>query len=130
MLDRLAKRAADFDIIHFHTDNIHFLLSRYCQLPSITSLHGRLDLQGLPALHRCFYDIPVVSISHAQRRPLPGADWIGNVYHGLPLCPLKGGGGRGGYLAFLGRISPEKRVDRAVQISLATGMPLKIAAEN
>jgi glycosyltransferase involved in cell wall biosynthesis len=129
MLDRLVQRASDFDVIHFHTDHIHFLLSRYCKLPSITTLHGRLDLEGLPALHRCFYDVPVVSISYSQRKPLPNANWIGNVYHGLPDCPVRVGGGRGEYLAFLGRICPEKRVDRAIQIATALGMHLKIAAK-
>lgn len=128
MLDRLVQRVSDFDVIHFHTDNIHFLLSRYCKLPSLTTLHGRLDLEGLPALHRRFYDVPVISISYSQRKPLPNANWIGNVYHGLPDCPVRNGE-RGDYLAFLGRICPEKRVDRAVQIASALGMPLKIAAK-
>ena len=128
MLDRLVQRASDFDVIHFHTDNIHFLLSRYCKLPSVTTLHGRLDLEGLPALHRRFHDVPVISISYSQRKPLPNANWIGNVYHGLPDCPFRDGG-RGEYLAFLGRICPEKRLDRAIQIASALGMPLKIAAK-
>src|SRR5579871_2586176 len=119
MLDRLVQRASDFDVIHFHTDHIHFLLSRYCRLPSITTLHGRLDLEGLPALHRRFDDIPLVSISYSQRKPLPKANWIGNVYHGLPDCPVGERGGRGDYLAFLGRICPEKRVDRAISIATA-----------
>lgn len=129
MLDRLLERASDFDVIHFHTDHIHFLVSRYCRLPSISTLHGRLDLEGLPALHRRFYDIPVVSISYSQRKPLPNANWIGNVYHGLPDCPFETSSRKGDYLAFLGRISPEKRVDRAIQIALSVGMPLKIAAK-
>ena len=129
MLDQLMQRAADFDIIHFHVDYLHFLLSRYCRLPSLTTLHGRLDLTELPFLYRCFHDLPLISLSYAQRRPLPDANWIGNVYHGIPIRPLKERGGTGGYLAFLGRICPEKRVDRAIEIALAAGLPLKIAAK-
>ena len=129
MLDHVAQRAADFDVIHFHVDYLHFLVSRYCRLPSLTTLHGRLDLAELPSLYRCFHDAPLISVSHAQRRPLPHANWVGNVYHGLPARPFKEGGGKGGYLAFLGRISPEKRVDRAIEIAVAAGMRLKIAAK-
>jgi glycosyltransferase involved in cell wall biosynthesis len=129
LLDQVMQRAAEFDVIHFHVDYLHFLLSRYCRLPSVTTLHGRLDLQGLPDLYRCFRDLPVISISYSQRKALPHANWIGNVYHGLPSCPVSLCDGTGGYLAFLGRISPEKRPDRAIQIALAAGLPLKIAAK-
>ena len=129
MLDRVLERAADFDVIHFHIDYLHFLISRYCQLPSVTTLHGRLDMNDLRPLYRRFDDAPVVSISHAQRRPLPKVHWVANVYHGLPPERSRSGSGRGRYLAFLGRISPEKRPDRAVEIARATGMKLKIAAK-
>lgn len=129
MLDQVVERATDFDVIHFHVDYLHFPISRNCGLPNVTTLHGRLDLPDLVPAYRRFSDMPVVSISYAQRKQLPHANWIGNVHHGLPGCPRKGRDGEGGYLAFLGRISPEKRPDRAIQIALATGMPLKIAAK-
>jgi glycosyltransferase involved in cell wall biosynthesis len=129
MLDQVLERAADFDVIHFHIDYLHFLISRYCQLPSITTLHGRLDISDLKPLYRRFGDTPVVSISHAQRRPLPEANWVANIYHGLPPRCSGPNSGRGGYLAFLARISPEKRPDRAIEIARATGMKLKIAAK-
>ena len=128
MLDEVAVQAPEFDIIHFHVDYLHFPLSRYLGLPNVTTLHGRLDSTDLVPLYRRFRDMPVVSISLAQRRPLPDASWAGNVYHGLPGAAKPGDGG-GGYLAFLGRISPEKRPDRAIEIATAAGMKLKIAAK-
>jgi glycosyltransferase involved in cell wall biosynthesis len=129
MLDEVIRRAHEFDIIHFHIDYMHFPVSRLADLPQLTTLHGRLDLVDLVPLYRRYNDMPVVSISKAQRKPLAGAHWIGNVYHGLPKNQLTQGNGAGKYLAFLGRISPEKRVDRAIQIALEAGMPLKIAAK-
>lgn len=129
MLDQVLQRAANFDIIHFHIDYLHFPVSRYCNLPSVTTLHGRLDLDDLQPLYRRFRDAPVVSISYAQRKPLPKAHWIGNVYHGLPPHSQGRSSKSEDYLAFLGRISPEKRPDRAIEIALATGMKLKIAAK-
>jgi glycosyltransferase involved in cell wall biosynthesis len=95
----------------------------------MTTLHGRLDLRDLAPLYREFSDMPVVSISKAQRKPLPWANWIGNVYHGLPLDQFSPGTGAGKYLAFLGRVSPEKRVDRAIEIASKLRIPLKIAAK-
>ena len=131
MLDQLMMRSAEFDIVHFHVDYLHFLLSRYCGLRNVTTLHGRLDGRDMAPFYERFQDMPLVSISYAQRYPLPSANWVGNVYHGLPQ--LRAGkcdeAGQGGYLAFLGRISPEKRPDRAIEIALAAGMRLKIAAK-
>ncbi len=129
MLDDVMERAEEFDIIHFHVDYLHFPLSRISRLPHITTLHGRLDLPDLVPLYRKFRGMPVVSISKGQRKPLCWANWVGNVYHGLPSDSLSVGNGSGKYLAFLGRICPEKRVDRAIQVALQTGMPLKIAAK-
>lgn len=131
MLDELMMRATEFDIVHFHIDYLHFLLSRYSGLRNVTTLHGRLDGRDMASFYERFQDMPLVSISYAQRCPLPKANWVGNVYHGLPqLRPGKcDEAGQGGYLAFLGRISPEKRPDRAIEIALATGMRLKIAAK-
>ncbi|HEY1923718.1 MAG TPA: glycosyltransferase family 4 protein [Candidatus Acidoferrum sp.] len=131
MLDKVFEcvQRDDFDVVHFHIDYFHFPLSRVHGVPHLTTLHGRLDLPDLPPLYRRYSDMPVVSISKAQRKPLPFANWIGNVYHGLPENGLKLGTGGGKYLAFLGRVSPEKRVDRAIEIAVKSGMKLKIAAK-
>jgi glycosyltransferase involved in cell wall biosynthesis len=129
MLDEVFAHTDEFDIVHFHVDYLHFPLSRSSGISQVTTLHGRLDLPDLPPLYRRYPDMPVVSISRAQRRPLPIANWVENVYHGLPPDRFSLGDGGGKYLAFLGRISPEKRVDRAIEIALAVGMPLKIAAK-
>ena len=129
MLQEVVERAEEFDIIHFHVDYLHFPISRLAGLPNVTTLHGRLDLPDLVPLYRKYRDMPVVSISQTQRKPLYWANWVGNVYHGLPANGLGLGEGRGQYLAFVGRICPEKRVDRAIQIALQAGMPLKIAAK-
>lgn len=129
MLEKLRQRRAAFDIVHFHTDYVHFPLSRECDLPHISTLHGRLDLPDLELLYRQFDDVPVVSISKSQRKPLRQANWVGNVYHGMPKDLLKFQEKPGKYLAFIGRISPEKRPDRAIEIATMTGMHLKIAAK-
>jgi glycosyltransferase involved in cell wall biosynthesis len=129
MLDDVIRMAPEFDIIHFHIDYMHFPLSRYCALPSVTTLHGRLDLADLIPVYKRFSDAPVISISMSQRRPLPWVNWVGNISHGLPadLHSFNPDGGK--YLAFLGRISPEKRLDRAIEIAQRAGMPLKVAAK-
>lgn len=131
MLDEVLEHVARdaFDVVHFHIDYFHFPISRAYRIPHVTTLHGRLDLPDLAPLYRRYSDMPVISISKAQRKPLPFANWIGNVYHGLPEDALQLGDGKGRYFAFLGRICPEKRVDRAIEIALKTGMPLKIAAK-
>ncbi|HEX5108811.1 MAG TPA: glycosyltransferase family 4 protein [Vicinamibacterales bacterium] len=130
MIEQLARTASSFDIIHFHIAPLHFpVVRRLPGIPHVTTLHGRLDMPELVDLYREFGDIPVVSISDAQRRPLPEAGWIGTVHHGLPFSLLPYHPSPANYLAFLGRISPEKRVDRAIAIAIATGIPLRIAAK-
>ena len=128
-LEQLARDAARFDIIHFHIDYLHFPWSRREGWPQITTLHGRLDIADLPPLYDEFADMPVVSISNAQRQPLPHANWQGTVYHGLPEDVLPFSEAPDGYLAFIGRISREKRVDRAIEIARQTQLPLRIAAK-
>lgn len=129
LLEAVFKDTNRFDVIHFHIDYLHFALSRRQTRPHVTTLHGRLDLPDLQPLYREFRDIPLISISNAQRAPLPHARWVGTVYHGLPRDLYRFRARRGSYLAFLGRISPEKRVDRAVEIAQRVEMPLKIAAK-
>jgi glycosyltransferase involved in cell wall biosynthesis len=128
-LERVVERAGDFDVLHFHTDHLHYPLLRSLEVPVVTTLHGRLDIPGLEPLHEVFPEAAVVSISEAQRAPLPDARWVGTVAHGLPSSLYRPGTGSGGYLAFVGRISPEKRLDRAVEIACRTGLPLRIGAK-
>lgn len=129
LMHRVARCAHAFDILHFHTDYLHFPLFAGTASPVLTTLHGRLDLPDLQPLYREFTDMALVSISDAQRRPLPFAGWRATVHHGLPADLLTPGRGEGGYLTFIGRISPEKRPDRAILIARAAGIPLKIAAK-
>jgi glycosyltransferase involved in cell wall biosynthesis len=129
MLEEVLRQAHRFDVIHFHIDYLHYPMSRRTGLPQVTTLHGRLDPPELGPLYAEFRDMPVVSISDAQRRPLPHAHWQATVYHGLPLDLYDCRDGPGDYLAFLGRISPEKRVDRAVEIARRSGLRLKVAAK-
>ncbi len=129
MLEKLSQERDRYDVIHFHIDYLHFLSSRLLGLPQLTTLHGRLDIPDLQNLFDHFGDMPVVSISDAQRLPLPQANWIGTVPHGMPLDLLEFVRDPSDYLAFVGRISPEKRVDRAIEIAKAVGLPLKIAAK-
>jgi glycosyltransferase involved in cell wall biosynthesis len=129
MTAQVAARAHDFDVIHFHIGHIHFPLVRYLDVPHVTTLHGRLDLPELVPLFAEFGDVPVISISDAQREPLPHANWCGTILHGLPDGLMRFDPRGGDYLAFLGRISPEKRVDRAIAIATALGWPLRIAAK-
>ena len=129
MLEYVFSERRNFDIIHFHIDYLHFPLSRREQIVNVTTLHGRLDIPELAPLYQVFRDMPVVSISDAQRDPLPWANWQGTVYHGLPENQLTFRPGRGEYLAFLGRISPEKGLDEAIKIAQLVGMPLRVAAK-
>lgn len=129
MLEMLLQRFEEFDIIHFHIDYLHFPISRRMHAPHITTLHGRLDIPDLVPLYREFSDIPLVSISNAQREPLPWVNWKRTIYHGIPADLYTFRPESGKYLAFLGRISPEKRVDRAIEVARRVGMPLKIAAK-
>ncbi len=131
MLDRVRRRAAEFDVLHFHIDLLQFPLINEIAAKTVTTLHGRLDLPDLKPFYTAFPKMPLASISYSQRFPMPPAvNWAGNVYHGLPanLLPFSPHA-TGGYLAFLGRISPEKRPDRAIEIAVRTGLPLKIAAK-
>ncbi|MFZ6178236.1 glycosyltransferase family 4 protein [Nannocystis pusilla] len=129
LLERVARRAHEFDVVHFHIDYLHFPLSRRLGVKQLTTLHGRLDNRELQAVFDEFADMPVVSISLAQRRPLAQAHFIGNVYHGLPLDLYRFEPEPDDYLAFIGRVSPEKRVDRAVAIARRLGMRLRVAAK-
>ena len=129
MLEIVAQRAGEFDVIHLHCDYLGYSALRRTGTPFLATLHGRLDLPELGWLYEVFADVPVVSISDAQRDPLPHARYIGTVPHGLPEDLLLPGRGAGGYLAFLGRISPEKAPDRAIRIAALAGMKLKIAAK-
>jgi glycosyltransferase involved in cell wall biosynthesis len=129
MLEQVVQQADDFDIIHFHVDYLHFPLSRATGILNVTTLHGRLDIPDLVPLYQEFREMPVVSISDSQREPLSWANWQGTVYHGLPLELHRYHEQPGEYLAFLGRISPEKRVDRAIEVAKRVQMPLKIAAK-
>jgi glycosyltransferase involved in cell wall biosynthesis len=129
-LAQLGRVASRFDVIHFHCDYIHFpLCSVGVWPPSVTTLHGRIDMPHFKELFAAFPAEPLTSISDAQRAPVPGAHWCATVHHGLPADLIRPGRGDGGYLAFLGRISPEKRVDRAVEIARRAGMRLRIAAK-
>ncbi|WP_083338577.1 glycosyltransferase family 4 protein [Ensifer sp. LCM 4579] len=130
MLEEVRRRAHQFDVLHFHIDLLHFPLIRDFAERTVTTLHTRLDEPDLQPFYRAFSNIPLVSISNDQRRPIPVANWRGTVYHGLDpkLLPFKEKPG-GNYLAFLGRISPEKGPDRAIEIATRTGMQLKIAAK-
>jgi glycosyltransferase involved in cell wall biosynthesis len=129
MLERVYRRAADFDIMHFHLDYYPFSLMSRQQTPFVTTLHGRLDLPEHQPVFATFPSVPVVSISDAQRRPLPHANWIETVQHGLPQNLLTPQAKMPSYLAFLGRISPEKGVERAVRIAKRCGIELKVAAK-
>ena len=130
MLDRVRECVDDFDILHFHIDQFHFPLFRPLAGHTVTTVHGRQDLPDLRPLYFGFNEMPLVSISNGQRTPIPSANFVATVYHGLPLDlhrPIFNP--RGGYLAVLGRISPEKGVDRAIKVSQTLGIPLKIAAK-
>lgn len=129
MLDHVIEAAEEFDVVHFHIDYLHFPFSRKMRTPSLTTLHGRLDLPDLVPVHRRFRGAPLVSISDAQRKPLPWANWIATIHHGLPTDLYPFSPERGSYLAFLGRISPEKRPDRAIRLARSAGIPLKMAAK-
>ncbi|MDN5849382.1 MAG: glycosyltransferase family 4 protein [Nitrococcus sp.] len=129
MLDNVAALASNFDIIHFHIDYLHFPLVRALHIPHVTTLHGRLDIPDLVPLYQRFREMLVVSISNDQRRPLSFANWQDTVYHGLPERLYTFHPQPNNYLAFIGRISPEKGVDRAIEIAIRAGMEIRIAAK-
>jgi len=130
LLERVRRMAHEFDVLHFHLDYLPFPLFSQLDTPFVTTLHGRLDLPELQPMFDTFGEAPVISISDSQRQPLPQANWLNTIYHGLPdqlLTPRTDR--KPEYLAFLGRICPEKRVDTAIRIAAQTGLPLKIAAK-
>jgi glycosyltransferase involved in cell wall biosynthesis len=129
MIERVCRRAREFDVIHSHVDYLSFPISVRTRTPMLATLHGRLDRVELPPVHRLFPDVGVVSISDAQRRPLPSANWVATIHHGLPPDLHAPGRGGGGYLAFLGRVSPEKGLVRAIRIAESCGRRIRIAAK-
>jgi glycosyltransferase involved in cell wall biosynthesis len=129
MLEHVYRRANDFDILHFHLDYYPFSLFSRQPTPFVTTLHGRLDLPEHQPLFATFSTLPIVSISNSQRRPLPHAGWVRTIHHGLPENLLTPKPAKPAYFGFLGRIAPEKGIDRAIHIAKATGIPLKIAAK-
>lgn len=129
MVEQVRRRLDDFDIVHFHIDLFQYPAILTWDTPTVTTLHGRLDIPDLQRCYRTFSQVPLVSISNNQRMPMPPVNWVETVYHGLPpqMLPLNLEGGD--YLVFLGRISPEKRPDRAIEIAVRSGRPLKMAAK-
>ena len=129
LLEAVAAEAADFDIIHSHIDWLHLPLLSRLGVPFVTTPHGRLDLPGLPAVIRRFPNAPFISISENQRTPLPETNWLGTVYHGMPVDALRPSLKPGSYLAFLGRLTAEKGPEAAIRIAREAGLPLRIAAK-
>ncbi len=129
MVEEVFSHAKEFDLIHFHIDYLHFSRSRIESVPCLTTLHGRLDIPDLVPLYKEYRNVPLVSISDAQREPLGWVNWVGTVPHGMPASTLALDDRKGDYLAFLGRVSPEKGVDHAIEIAIRSGMKLKIAAK-
>ncbi|MBV9356870.1 MAG: glycosyltransferase family 4 protein [Chloroflexi bacterium] len=127
-LGKLLTELSEFDVVHSHLDFFGFPLARQASQPVVTTLHGRLDLPELAELWEEFNDVPLVSISDAQRRPAPNANWVDTIYHGIDLDEYAPSFETGRYLAFLGRISPEKGVDTAIRVARAAAMPIRIAA--
>lgn len=127
-IQEVAERADEFDIIHFHIDYLHFPFSQFLSTAHVTTLHGRLDIPELQFVYNKFSE-PVISISDNQRKPLPQANFAGTVHHGLPVDLFKKGDGNGNYLAFLGRTSPEKGLEKAIEWAITANLPLKIAAK-
>ena len=129
LIDKVREQAESFDIIHFHIDLFHFPLARTLTAQTVTTLHGRQDLEDLQPFYSRFGDVPLVSISNDQRRPLPQANFVATILHGIPQDLHRPSLEKGSYLAYLGRISPEKRPDRAIRIARRAGIPLRIAAK-
>ena len=129
LIETVAQEADEYDLVHFHLDYLPFSQIRRLEIPAATTLHGRLDIPDLYPLFREFDDMRLISISDAQRAPMPWAGWLATVHHGLPADLHEPTFEQGDYLAFLGRISPEKRVDRAIEIARQVGMPLRVAAK-
>ncbi|WP_250454028.1 glycosyltransferase family 4 protein [Caballeronia sp. ATUFL_M2_KS44] len=127
-LDAVIKHSSQFDVIHFHTEPLHLPMQRFLACPSITTMHGRLLPADHGPLFATFTDAPLVSISDSQREAMPDANWRATVHHGLPLDEMRYSQDGGDYLLFVGRVMPEKRIDRAIEIARRAGLPLKIAA--
>jgi glycosyltransferase involved in cell wall biosynthesis len=128
-IQEVIEQSKEFDVIHFHIDCLYFPVSNFLKTPHFTTLHGRLDIPALDELYDKFHEIPLVSISHSQREAVPRANWQANVYHGIPENLYRLNLKPEPYLAFIGRISPEKGLDKAIEIAIKTGMKLKIAAK-
>ena len=129
LLERVAAEVKRFDVVHFHFDHTQYGYMRRLDAPAVATMHGRMDLPELVTLFEEYSEIPLVSISDAQREPLPDLNWLATVYHGLPMEQIPVFPDPGSYLAFLGRISPEKRLDRAIEIAQRSRLPLKVAAK-
>jgi glycosyltransferase involved in cell wall biosynthesis len=129
LVDLVAREADRFDLVHFHLDYVHFPTVSSLPCPSVTTLHGRIQASDHKPLFETFPDVPLVSISHDQRRPIPWANWQATVYHGMPLDLHTFRESTGDYLAFLGRVSPEKGLEQAVEIARRCGIPLRVAAK-
>ena len=130
MLDRVRRQAAEFDVIHFHVDLLQFPMFQDIFDKCVTTLHGRVDLPDFRPVYEAFAGMPLISISQAQRASMPASSrWLASIYHGMPLDLYPLGMGDGGYLAYLGRIAPEKGPDRAIEIAKRAGLPLKMAAK-
>jgi glycosyltransferase involved in cell wall biosynthesis len=128
-LQKVIESSGDFDFIHFHTDYLSYPFTQFLDVPHLTTLHGKLTIDELQMVYDTYPDEPLVCISDSQCKPLPQANFVGRVHHGLPINLFKQGNGNGNYFAFLGRISPEKRCDRAIEIAITTNTPIKIAAK-
>jgi glycosyltransferase involved in cell wall biosynthesis len=128
-LEQVIASQDEFDVIHFHLGYLHFPVARRLTTPHVSTQHGRLDLSDLIGLYSTFRELPNISISNDQRSPMPWMNWVATVYHGLPATNYRFYESPGDYFAFLGRISPEKRVDRAIEVAKRVGVPLKIAAK-
>lgn len=129
MFELVLQEAGSFDVIHYHSDYLHFPVSRRQSVPSLTTMHGRLDIPELHPLFQEFKELPLVSISQTQRAPMPWANWVATVHHGLPEDLFAARLESGKYLAFLGRFSPEKRADLAIEIAIRAGVPIRLAAK-
>jgi len=129
LVEMVFRQAARFDVIHFHCDYLHFPFLHYCRTPTVSTLHGMLRQHDLGSLFETFPDVPLVSISDDQRRPFPHANWLATVYHGLPRHLHTFRPSPEDYLLFVGRVSPQKRLDRAIEIAVRAGRRLKVAAK-